>query len=200
MNLNREMAPDQTLLTYRNYYIQQFAGKLVHLRPEVAWYLDRNMEVATSLDDVRQKAATQRYPFYLVDLSRAPAPFVEQLKAAYSYRFIQGSELREKPHLVAGMGDQLIFDLRTSKDLLMKEGLEALYQEHNPAKAAALFQRVLAQNPEHYGANFQLAKALDSQGLTEQANAYWIKSLALAQQYNDTETAAIASQRLKAGR
>ena len=198
--LNRDMAPDQTLLTYQSYYMPQFAGKLVHLRPEVAWYLDRNMEVSTSLEDVEQKSANPHYPFYLVDVGSAPEQLIEQLKARYPYRFIQGSPFREKPHLVAGIGDQLIFDLRSSEVSLMTAGLNALYQERDGAKAAEYFRKILAQNPDHYGANFQIAAALDLQGAREQANPYWEKTLSLAKKYADTATAGVAATRLRGGR
>jgi tetratricopeptide (TPR) repeat protein len=195
--LHTEMTPDQTLLTYQSYYMPQFAGKLVHLRPEVAWYLDRNMEASQSFEDVQQKAATGHYPFYLVDVSQAPQQLVDQLKARYPYRFIQGSSFHQKPHLVAGISDQLIFELRSSESSLMTAGLNALYQERNGAKAATYFRQVLAQNPDHYGANFQIAAALDLQGEREEANTYWKKTLALANQYRDTAIARAAERRLR---
>jgi len=49
-----------------------------------------------------------------------------------------------------------------TEETLMRAGLDALYQRTTPPAAAAEFQRVLAKNPTHYGATFQLAAALDS--------------------------------------
>ena len=43
----------------------------------------------------------------------------------------------------------------------MRLCLEALREKRDPAAAAALFREVLAHNPEHYGATFQLATAFD---------------------------------------
>jgi Tfp pilus assembly protein PilF len=85
-----------------------------------------------------------------------------------------------------------------TEETLMRAGLDALYQGHDPTAAAAEFQQVLANNPTHYGATFQLAAALDAAGQPKQALPYWEKALAMAQRYADTETAARARARLAA--
>src|SRR5262245_66049252 len=78
------------------------------------------------------------------------------------------------------------------------QGLDALYQRHDPTTAAAEFQQVLANNPTHYGATFQLAAALDAAGQPKEARPYWEKALAMAQRYADTETADRVRARLAA--
>jgi hypothetical protein len=78
----------------------------------------------------------------------------------------------------------------------MRLGLEALHTKHDPVGAAALFRRVLAHNPEHYGATFQLATALDQANRPTEARPYWTKVLKLADAVNDTTLAAMAHERL----
>ena len=85
-----------------------------------------------------------------------------------------------------------------TEETLMRAGLDALYQRHDPTGAAAEFQQVLAKNPTHYGATFQLAAALDAAGRPQEARPYWEKALAMAQRYADTETADRARARLAA--
>ena len=48
-----------------------------------------------------------------------------------------------------------------SEEAMMKAGTEFLYAKHDASAAAAEFRKVLARNPNHYGATFQLAMALD---------------------------------------
>src|SRR5262249_43357208 len=70
-----------------------------------------------------------------------------------------------------------------TEETLMRAGLDALYQRHDPTGATAEFQQVLAKNPTHYGATFQLAAALDAAGRQQEARPYWEKALAMAQRY-----------------
>lgn len=79
---------------------------------------------------------------------------------------------------------------------LMKAGLQALYASHEPAVAAELFRRILAANPNHYGANFQLAAALDLSGNRAEALRFWQKTLDLARAYKDQATIDVAQRRL----
>src|SRR5262245_23120710 len=85
-----------------------------------------------------------------------------------------------------------------TEETLMRAGLDALYQRHDPSGAAAEFQQVLAKNPTHYGATFQLAAALDAASRPQEARPYWEKALAMAQRYADSETADRARARLAA--
>ncbi len=71
---------------------------------------------------------------------------------------------------------------------LMQTGLDALYKQADPTRAAAEFREVLARNPEHYGATLQLAKALDRAGKPEEALPIWRKMLAMAAAASDAET------------
>jgi len=81
-------------------------------------------------------------------------------------------------------------------EALMKSGLDALYVKRNPEAAVKAFRKVLAKSPAHYGANFQLAKALDQAGKPAEAVPQWEKSLAMAEAIRDEETADTARKRL----
>jgi Tfp pilus assembly protein PilF len=79
---------------------------------------------------------------------------------------------------------------------LMNAGLEALDKNANPAAAAVEFRKLLERNPNHYGATFQLATALDRAGKPAEARPLWEKVLKMAEGYKDKPTADIARSRL----
>lgn len=85
-----------------------------------------------------------------------------------------------------------------TEESIMGAGLDALYQRRDPVAAIAEFQKVLARNPTHYGATFQLAAAFDAAGRPEEARPYWEKALAMAQRYADAAAAEKARARLAA--
>ena len=78
----------------------------------------------------------------------------------------------------------------------MKAGLDALYVRKDAPGAVVEFQKVLGMNPNHYGATFQLAKALDQAGKPAEARPFWERSLRLAEGFKDAETAKLAAERL----
>jgi hypothetical protein len=78
----------------------------------------------------------------------------------------------------------------------MKAGLAAMYERRNPRAAVILFRLVLAERPDHYGATFQLAKALDQSGDTTLADPVWTRMLGLSQAIGDTATTRIVKNRL----
>ena len=78
----------------------------------------------------------------------------------------------------------------------MKAGLDALYGRKDAAAAVAEFQKVLGMNPNHYGATFQLAKALDQAGKPAEARPFWEKALKMAEGYKDAQTLASVKERL----
>jgi len=79
---------------------------------------------------------------------------------------------------------------------LMKAGLEALHARHDPETAVVQFRKVLEHNPNHYGATFQLAAALEAAGRPDEARPLWEKMVVMAESYQDTETAAMARAHL----
>jgi len=74
----------------------------------------------------------------------------------------------------------------------MRLGLAELYEKKDAVRAAKIFREVLAKNPKHYGATFQLATALEQAGKRDEAKPYWTKTLEMAEAIKDTQTAAIA--------
>lgn len=79
----------------------------------------------------------------------------------------------------------------------MQSGLDALYKGNDPGTAAAQFRKVLEQNPNHYGATFQLATALDRAGRRDEARPYWEKMLTMAETARDDKTLAAVRARLE---
>jgi len=81
-------------------------------------------------------------------------------------------------------------------DALMKAGLDALYTRNDPVAAAAEFRKVLALNPAHYGATYQLATALDRAGKPAEARPLWERVVTMAESYHDQKTLDAARARL----
>ena len=75
---------------------------------------------------------------------------------------------------------------------LMAAGLQALYEFRQPPASANYFHRVLECNPNHYGANLQLAKALDLEAKRNEARRQWLRVLELAEAAGDTDTVRMA--------
>ena len=78
----------------------------------------------------------------------------------------------------------------------MNAGLEALHTRHDPETAIADFRKVLEHTPDHYGATFQLAAALEAAGRRDEARPLWEKMLQMAEASEDMETADKARARL----
>lgn len=78
----------------------------------------------------------------------------------------------------------------------MKAGLDALYARKDYGAAAAQFRKVLEKHPNHYGATYQLATALDRAGKPAEARPLWEKVLKMADEAKDSRTAATARTRL----
>ena len=83
-----------------------------------------------------------------------------------------------------------------SEEVMMQAGLDARYRYHDANAAVAAFEKVLQQNPAHYGATYQLAAALDAAGRADQARPRWEKVLQMAEGYRDKETADTARARI----
>jgi Flp pilus assembly protein TadD len=82
------------------------------------------------------------------------------------------------------------------EETAMKAGLDALYRRGDAAAAAIEFRKVLALNPTHYGATYQLATALDRTGQRAEAQRLWEAVAGMAQQYKDQKTLDAARARL----
>jgi tetratricopeptide (TPR) repeat protein len=78
----------------------------------------------------------------------------------------------------------------------MDEGVDLLYAQHNPTSALSLFDQVLAQNPHHYGAIYQRAKALDALGDLQHALDAWKQCAPLAARTRDQKATQYIQQRI----
>jgi Flp pilus assembly protein TadD len=95
---------------------------------------------------------------------------------------------------LAGIGKS---PTKTENERLMEIGLDLLYKQKNYTGAAEQFAKVLAKNPDHYGATFQYAMALDHAGRKDEARPVWLKALEMAKAYNDTGTVEAALKQLQ---
>lgn len=85
-------------------------------------------------------------------------------------------------------------------DSFVNAGLEALYSRNDPAAASAAFRKALAINPNHYGALYQLARALDREGRRGDARPFWERVARKAKEFHDAPTLEAARARLAASR
>ncbi len=76
-----------------------------------------------------------------------------------------------------------------SQVALMNQGLYVLYTKRDAAGAVEKFRKVLALNPKHYAANYQMAVALGKSGKQGEAKQYWQNVLTMALSVKDTNMA-----------
>jgi Flp pilus assembly protein TadD len=93
--------------------------------------------------------------------------------------------------------DARIAELQVSPELVMGEGLKALYERHDAAGAVQRFRRVLELQPSHYGASFQLAAALQAAGERDAARQAYQRSLQMAREQRDAQTVRLIEERLR---
>jgi 4-amino-4-deoxy-L-arabinose transferase-like glycosyltransferase len=121
--LNARIPPDKYLLSFDPFIVNQHESKGAFYRPEIAWYLDREITQAQKLEEVINAAKTGKYPFYLLPLSlgnpQADAYVMNlsrQLQQLYKYEYIPGQpgEVDKKGRfLKAGMPNYILFDLQS---------------------------------------------------------------------------------------
>jgi hypothetical protein len=114
--LNKRIPPDKYLLSYEDFIVDQHKAKASSYRPELAWYLDREIHTARSIEEVQQKAATGKYPYYLIPNIQELAPLTSQLIKQYKYEYIpekEGETTKDGKFLKVSMFPYLIFDLKS---------------------------------------------------------------------------------------
>jgi hypothetical protein len=112
--LNKAIPPDKALLSFEDFIVNQHESKGGFIRPEIAWYLDRDIVPATSFQQVQELAKTGRYPYYLVPYHPNLAELINQLKQVYKYEYVPGDpgeQTKDGKFLKAGMMPYMIFDL-----------------------------------------------------------------------------------------
>ena len=79
---------------------------------------------------------------------------------------------------------------------LMDTGTTLLYTRKDPNAAIAVFARIIQSNPQHYGAHYQMAVALDSAGRVNEATDAWKLFAPMAQAAGDTTYGGVAQRRI----
>jgi len=122
--LNRKIPPDKALLSFEPHIIDQKPGvKEASYRPEIAWYLDREIVPAHTLAEIEKQAKTGRFRYYLMPMAtRNPkagpylAQLSRQLRQRYNFEYVRGNPGRlteDGKFLEASMADHLVFDLQS---------------------------------------------------------------------------------------
>jgi 4-amino-4-deoxy-L-arabinose transferase-like glycosyltransferase len=112
--LNSRIPPDKALLSFEDFIVNQHESKGGFIRPEIAWYLDRDIVQATSFQQVQEFAKTGRYPYYLLPAHPNLTELINQLKQLYKYEYVPGDpgeQTKDGKFLKAGMLPYMIFDL-----------------------------------------------------------------------------------------
>ena len=117
--LNSIIPANEKLLSFEDFVVNQNKVKGSFYRPEVAWYLDRDVEIARTLEEVEAKAATGKYPVYLMPMAYYDQQttaylnnLAKQLMQKYEYEYIPAEPMRP---LRAPMQPYMIFDLHKKK-------------------------------------------------------------------------------------
>ncbi len=122
--LNSVIPEDKRLLSFEDLVVNQHKSKGGFIRPEIAWYLDREIDTAKTLQEIQEKAQTGTYPCYLMPLAhydqKATAYLTQlnmQLRKIYKYEYVPGQpgeRTKDGKFLKAGMNPYMIFDLRST--------------------------------------------------------------------------------------
>ncbi|OQA01849.1 MAG: hypothetical protein BWY69_01249 [Planctomycetes bacterium ADurb.Bin401] len=114
--LNEKIPPDKSLLSFEDFIVDQHSSKGAFYRPEIAWYLDREIVPARSLEEIQTYAKTGEYRYYLIPHVNELQPLISQLMKLYRYEYVPGAEgeLKKGEFYRAGMNPYLIFDLNSA--------------------------------------------------------------------------------------
>jgi len=113
--LNELIPPDKMLLSFDPFIVNQHKAKGAHYRPEVAWYLDRETVQAATLAEIKKRAQTGRFPYYLM-----PRTYYDRETSVYLAKLSNELQQRYKMTYIppdpgglgrASMPPYLIFDL-----------------------------------------------------------------------------------------
>ena len=94
------------------------------------------------------------------------------------------------------VAEKLVASPADDDETLMGAGLLALFDGQDAVRAANAFEQVLAANPGHLGALYQLSVALDRMGAESAGRLTWQKTLERAEQLGDAATSKTARDRL----
>lgn len=122
--LNEKIPANKALLSFDNFTVNQHPVKGPHYRPEIAWYLDREIGPAQNIKDIEKKAATDRYPYYLLPTighNKQTTLHLQQLRSELEkeyklFTYVPGrpsKKTKDGKFLEAGMPAYMIFDLNS---------------------------------------------------------------------------------------
>jgi len=121
--LNRDIPPDKPLLSFWDFMLQDHAAKGAHYRPQVAWYLDREVVQARSLEEIEAAAKSGRCNRYLIPAVRSLAPLIRAMAQRYrladrteAVRPVPGIALDPSMPLNRGSVGYFVFDLTRPPD------------------------------------------------------------------------------------
>ena len=117
----------------------------------------------------------------------------DEARAAWTSVLSLAKARGDRPRLAAATAR---LDPGTVEAAMMEQGLVALRLQNDAPRAADIFRAILARNPTHYGARYQLARALDAAGRTGDAAVVWAEVLRAAEAIGDTNTIAEVRTRL----
>lgn len=116
--LNSRIPPDKALLSFEDFIVNQHESKGGFIRPEIAWYLDRDIIPAHTIEEIKRYASTSQYPYYLIPAANELSPLITQLRQDYQYEYVPGDPgetTKDGKFLKAGMPPYMIFDLTSKK-------------------------------------------------------------------------------------
>jgi len=114
--LNRDIPADTALLSFESFVRIQNAVKGAHYRPEIAWYLDREIIEVRSIADINKYAEAQKYPRYLIPAYQQLAPLIKPLQKQYKFEIFPGAagEKDENDKTIKiGSPPYIVFDLNS---------------------------------------------------------------------------------------
>lgn len=121
--LNQSIPPDKALLSYESFIVNQHKSKGAFYRPEIAWYLDREIVQARTPTQIQQQAKTGRFPYYLMPTTHYNkqeaarlAKLGNELRRRYKMYDVPGDpgeRTKDGKFIKAGMNSYMIFDLKT---------------------------------------------------------------------------------------
>lgn len=112
--LNNKIPPDKALLSFEHFIVNQHPAKGAFYRPEIAWYLDRDIVQARTFEEIKRYAATGKYPYYLVPNVAELQPLIKRLQNQYrleAYIPQEPGETKNGKFYRAGMMPYIIFNL-----------------------------------------------------------------------------------------
>lgn len=114
--LRKKIPPDKALLSFESFIVHQHKAKGAFYRPEIAWYLDRDIVQARSFTEIQKYTQTGRYPYYLVPAVDQLAPLTSQLRKRYKFQYVHEDPGQRKygEFYRAGMMSYMIFDLSST--------------------------------------------------------------------------------------